>query len=70
MLRGMNRLGQSWLGKAIVAVLFGILIVSFAIWGIGDIFRATPASTVAEVGSTSISVNQVRTAYTNELQRL
>ncbi|WP_262031377.1 peptidylprolyl isomerase [Microvirga sp. Mcv34] len=70
MLRNMRKAGQTVVGKAIATIFFGALIVSFAIWGIGDIFRVTPASTVAEVGSTKISVDQVRTAYTNELQRL
>jgi peptidyl-prolyl cis-trans isomerase D len=66
----MRKAGQTAVGKAIATIFFGALIVSFAIWGIGDIFRVTPASTVAEVGSTSISVNQVRNAYTTEMQRL
>ncbi|MBA1157324.1 SurA N-terminal domain-containing protein [Microvirga sp. Marseille-Q2068] len=70
MLRNMRKAGQTVVGKAIATIFFGALIVSFAIWGIGDIFRVTPASTVAEVGSTKITVDQVRTAYTNELQRL
>ena len=70
MLRNMRKAGQTLVGKIIATVFFGALILSFAIWGIGDIFRATPASVVAEVGSTTISVDQVRTAYTNELQRL
>lgn len=70
MLRNMRKAGQTRVGKIIATVFFGALIVSFAIWGIGDIFRATPASAVAEVGSTTITVDQVRTAYTNELQRL
>ncbi|MGF9762675.1 SurA N-terminal domain-containing protein [Microvirga sp. 0TCS3.31] len=66
----MRKAGQTVVGKAIATIFFGALIVSFAIWGIGDIFRATPASTVAEVGDTTITVNQTRNAYTNELQRL
>lgn len=66
----MRKAGQTVVGKAIATIFFGALIVSFAIWGIGDIFRVTPASTVAEVGGTTISVNQVRNAYTNEMQRL
>ncbi len=70
MLRNMRKAGQTIVGKAIATIFFGALIVSFAIWGIGDIFRATPASTIAEVGSTTITVEQVRSAYTNELQRL
>jgi peptidyl-prolyl cis-trans isomerase D len=70
MLRNMRKAGQTVVGKAIATIFFGALIVSFAIWGIGDIFRATPASTVAEVGDTTITVDQTRNAYTNELQRL
>ncbi len=66
----MRKAGQTVVGKAIATIFFCALIVSFAIWGIGDIFRVTPASAVAEVGSTTITVDQVRTAYTNELQRL
>jgi peptidyl-prolyl cis-trans isomerase D len=66
----MRKAGQTIVGKVIATIFFGALIVSFAIWGIGDIFRATPASTVAEVGDTTITVDQTRNAYTNELQRL
>ena len=70
MLRGMRLAGQSLVGKIIATILFGFLILSFAVWGIGDIFRTTPPSVVAQVGKTSISVDQMRIAYTNELQRL
>jgi peptidyl-prolyl cis-trans isomerase D len=70
MLRGINKIGQSWVGKAIVAVLFGFLIISFAIWGIGDIFRGAVRTEVATVGGTSISADAFRNAYQNEVQRL
>jgi peptidyl-prolyl cis-trans isomerase D len=70
MLRGMRNAGQSLVGKTILAIFFGLLIVSFAIWGIGDIFRSTPPSTVARIGKTDITVEAMRTAYNNELQRL
>jgi peptidyl-prolyl cis-trans isomerase D len=66
----MRKAGQTLVGKSIATIFFGALIVSFAIWGIGDIFRATPASTVAEVGDTKITVDQVRAAYTNQVQQL
>lgn len=66
----MRKAGQTLVGKTIATIFFGALIVSFAIWGIGDIFRATPASTVAEVGDTKITVEQVRAAYTNQVQQL
>ena len=70
MLRGINKIGQSWLGKAIVAVLFSFLIISFAVWGIGDIFRGAVRTEVATVGGTSISADAFRNAYQNEVQRL
>jgi peptidyl-prolyl cis-trans isomerase D len=66
----MNKLGQSWLGKALVAVLFGFLILSFAVWGIGDIFRGAVRTDVASVGEVGISADAYRTAYQNEIQRL
>ncbi|WP_255616549.1 SurA N-terminal domain-containing protein [Microvirga puerhi] len=66
----MRKAGQGLIGRTIIAIFFGLLIVSFAIWGIGDIFRATPPSTVARVGKTDIPVEAVRNAYNNELQRL
>lgn len=66
----MRRAGQTLFGKIIATIFFGALIVSFAIWGIGDIFRTTAPTTVAKVGDTEISVNQFRNAYNNELQRL
>jgi peptidyl-prolyl cis-trans isomerase D len=69
MLTGMRKAGQSWLGKLVVAVLFGLLIVSFAIWGIGDIFRTTPQAAVARVGDAEITGDAVRNAYQTELQR-
>jgi peptidyl-prolyl cis-trans isomerase D len=66
----MRLAGQSLVGKIIATILFGILILSFAIWGIGDIFRTSVPNTVAKVGDTEITIDQVRNAYNNELQRL
>ncbi|MBN9062361.1 MAG: peptidylprolyl isomerase [Rhizobiales bacterium 65-9] len=70
MMQGLRNAGQTWLGKLVVTVLFGLLIMSFAIWGIADIFRGYGASTAVRVGSTEIGVEQLRIAYQNELQRL
>ena len=70
MLRGINKLGRSWIGKAVVAVLFGFLILSFAIWGIGDIFRGAVRTDVASVGDVGVSADAYRNAYQNEVQRL
>jgi peptidyl-prolyl cis-trans isomerase D len=48
----------------------GILIVSFGIWGIADIFRGFGQSTVAKVGHTEITTDQFRQIYTERLQQV
>lgn len=70
MLQGLRKAGQGIVGKIVITILFGFLILSFAIWGIGDIFRGQGRNTVATVGSTEISAETVRNAYQNEVQRL
>lgn len=70
MLQGMRNAGRTWLGKAVVAVMFGFLILSFAVWGINDIFRGAPRNTVATVGSAEISAEAFRTAYQADIQQL
>ena len=39
MLRGMRQASANWLGRIVMAVVLGMIAISFAIWGIGDIFR-------------------------------
>ncbi|MDA9422331.1 MULTISPECIES: SurA N-terminal domain-containing protein [Bradyrhizobium] len=70
MLRGMRKASSNWLGKTIMAVVMGVLIISFGIWGIADIFRGFGQSTVAKVGSTEISLNEFRQIYTDRLQQI
>jgi peptidyl-prolyl cis-trans isomerase D len=70
MMKGLRTAGQTWLGKTIVAVLFGFLIVSFAIWGINDIFRGGQRVVVAKVGDVEITGDQFRSNYQTELQQL
>src|SRR6201999_3654715 len=61
---------SNWIGKAIMAVVMGVLIVSFGIWGIADIFRGFGQSTLAKVGHTEISTNEFRQTYTDRLQQI
>lgn len=70
MLRGIQKATSTWLGKAIMGVIMGFLILSFAVWGIGDIFRGFGANSVAKIGGTEISIEQFRTYYTDKLQQL
>src|SRR5260370_713411 len=70
MLRGMRKASSNWLGKSIMAVVMGVLIISFGIWGINDIFKGFGQSTLATVGRTEISINEFRQNYTEKLQQI
>jgi peptidyl-prolyl cis-trans isomerase D len=69
MLRGLRKASSNWLGKVIMAAVVGFLVISFAIWGIGDIFRGFGRSTVAKVGGTEITIEQFRVQYNERLQQ-
>jgi SurA-like N-terminal domain len=56
MLRGIHKASSTWLGKAIMAAVMGFLVISFAIWGIGDMFRGFTRNDVATIGGTEISI--------------
>ena len=51
---------------AVVAFLIG----SFAIWGIGDIFRGYGMATAAKIGRTEITTEQFRQIYNDRLQQI
>src|SRR5258707_15443536 len=70
MLRGMRKASSNWLGKTIMAVVMGVLIVSFGVWGIADIFKGFGQSTLATIGSTEISINEFRQLYTDKVQQI
>jgi peptidyl-prolyl cis-trans isomerase D len=66
----MRKASSNWLGKTIMAVVMGVLIISFGVWGIADIFRGFGQSTLAKVGGTEISTDQFRQLYTDRLQQI
>src|SRR5919204_3900971 len=70
MLRGIRKASANWLGKAVMGAVMGLLIVSFAIWGIGDIFRGFGRSSLAKIGRTEIGIEQFRQMYNDRLQQL
>ncbi len=53
-----------------MSVVMGVLIVSFAVWGIADIFKGFGQSTLATVGNTEISTEQFRQTLTDRVQQL
>uniref|UniRef100_Q07NF4 Parvulin-like PPIase n=1 Tax=Rhodopseudomonas palustris (strain BisA53) TaxID=316055 RepID=Q07NF4_RHOP5 len=70
MLRGIRKASSNWIGKIILSTVMGVLILSFAVWGIGDIFKGFGRSTAATIGSTEISTEQFRQLYTERLQQI
>ena len=67
MLQAIRSKATSW----VIKVLFGILIVSFGIWGIGDILRGPgQQATVAQVGDVSISVAELNSEFRTQIDRL
>jgi peptidyl-prolyl cis-trans isomerase D len=66
----MRKASSNWLGKTIMAVVMGVLIISFGVWGIADIFKGFGQSTLATIGRTEISINEFRQLYTDKLQQI
>jgi peptidyl-prolyl cis-trans isomerase D len=66
----MRKASSNWLGKTIMAVVMGVLIISFGVWGIADIFKGFGQSTLAKIGHTEISTEQFRQLYTERLQQI
>ncbi len=57
--------------KIVTFGLFGLLIMSFAVWGIGDVFRGgRQITTVVEVGDIAIDQRELSRAVSIELRRL
>lgn len=67
MLQTLRKGAAGWVAK----IFFALLVLSFAVWGIEDVFRiARGGDNVAEIGDRKISVEDFRTAYTNEIRRI
>ena len=69
MLASMRNAAQGVVGKAIMTVVMGLIIVSFVIWGVGDMLRGFTTSTVASVGGIKISAQEYRVAYDRAIQQ-
>jgi len=70
MLTSMREAIASGFWRWVLIVLMSILIVSFAIWGIGDIFRGFGRETVARVGNVEITAERFRTEYDRARQAM
>jgi peptidyl-prolyl cis-trans isomerase D len=70
MLRGIRTASANWFGRAVMGVVMGLLALSFAVWGINDIFRGFGRSTIAKVGHTEIPIELFRQTYDERLEQL
>ena len=66
MLDFMRRQAQGW----IVKVLFAVIVLSFAMWGVGDYFSGNAQVTVAKVGDATITQQALRAEVRSQRQRL
>jgi peptidyl-prolyl cis-trans isomerase D len=66
----MRKASSNWIGKTIMSVVMGVLIVSFGIWGIADAFKGYGQSKLAKIGSTEITTEQFRQLYNDKLQQI
>ncbi len=70
MLQGFRAGSRTILTQIVLFLLMGLLIISFAFWGIGDVFRGFGAQTAAKVGSTEIRIDDYRRAFNERLQAI
>src|SRR5437763_1084831 len=68
MLRGLRKASSNWLGKAVMAAVLGFLIISFAVWGIGDVSRGFVRSAVANTIATGLTAPKTLVEAVNRYQ--
>ncbi len=67
MLEALHNASKTW----VVKILLALLIVSFAAWGVGDVFkRVTSDNTAADVGDRVITIQELAKSFDREVKRL
>jgi peptidyl-prolyl cis-trans isomerase D len=66
MLDALRRGSTGWIAK----LLFGLLVVSFTIWGVADVFRGFGRGAIAKVGGHEIRLEDYQRAFQNELNQI
>lgn len=54
----------------VAKILMGLLILSFAVWGIADVFRGFGSQTLATIGDSEITIAEFRQLYQERLQQI
>lgn len=66
MLNALRKSASTWVAK----VLIGLLVLSFAIWGVNDFVGGINRTTIATVGETTVSAERFDRALSIEISRL
>jgi peptidyl-prolyl cis-trans isomerase D len=66
MLEAMRRGAQTLVAK----LLFALLVFSFAIWGVADVFTGWGRGSLATVGDVAITTDEFNRSYQNEIERI
>lgn len=66
----MLELFRKGVGSWFAAILLGILIMSFALWGIGDPLSSLGSSEIAEVGDEKVSPAELQRTFERDFNRL
>ncbi len=70
MLGGLRVMSKNFFGRTILAIFAGLIVIGFGFFGIRDVFTNFRANQLATIGNEEIGVQQFRSEYQNELQRL
>ncbi len=66
MLEALRKSTSGWIAK----VFIGLLVLSFAVWGIEDVFRTYRQGEVAKVGDMVVSAQQFERAYRRQIENV
>jgi peptidyl-prolyl cis-trans isomerase D len=65
MLETLRNATKTWVATGFI----GLLVLSFAIWGVNDIFRGGQATTLAEVGDAELHIRTFENEYARQVRR-
>ena len=65
MLDGMRKAAQGGIGRVVMGVVMMLIIFSFVVWGIGDMFRGFTSDKVATVGGATVTSQEFSTEMQN-----
>ena len=70
MLESLRTAQGTWVGKAVMGLIFALIIVGLSFFGFADLFRTARGNWVAKIGDTEISASAFNEAYQNGLRQL